>query len=107
MKNLIIFAITTALLIFLASCGVVKEGFGSPKKENSDEFLVEKKMPLKMPPEFNQLPKPSETNKSTNVSNNEIKTLISSNENNDGDQVQNKKVNKNLKETLLEKIKQN
>ncbi len=107
MKNLIIFATTTALLIFLTSCGVVKEGFGSPKKENSDEFLVEKKMPLKMPPEFNQLPKPGETNKSTNVSNNEIKTLISSNENNDGDQVQNKKVNKNLKETLLEKIKQN
>ena len=60
-----------------------------------------------MPPEFNKLPKPSEINKSSNVSNNEIKTLISSNENNDGDQVQNKKVNKNLKETLLEKIKQN
>ena len=47
MKNLIIFATTTALLIFLTSCGVVKEGFGSPKKENSDEFLVEKKCLLK------------------------------------------------------------
>ena len=107
MKNLTIFVLTAALIMFLTSCGAIKEGFGSTKKENSDEFLVEKKMPLKMPPEFNQLPKPSETNKSTNVSNNEIKTLISSNENNNGDHVQNKKVNKNLKETLLEKIKQN
>ena len=43
MKNLIFFSLTTTLLIFLSSCGAVKEGFGSPKKENSDEFLVEKK----------------------------------------------------------------
>ena len=107
MKNLTIFILTTALLMFLTSCGAVKEGFGSPKKENSDEFLVEKKMPLKMPPKFNELPKPNETNRSNNVSDNEIKTLISNNENNNSNQVQNKKVNKNLKETLLEKIKQN
>ena len=73
MKNLTIFILTAALLMFLSSCGVVKEGFGSPKKENSDEFLVEKKMPLKMPPKFNELPKPNETNKSINTSNNEIK----------------------------------
>ena len=107
MKNLTIFVLTSVLLIFLTSCGVVKEGFGSPKKENSDEFLVEKKMPLKMPPKFNELPKPSETNQSNNESDNEIKTLISNTEKKNDNQLQNKKVNKNLKETLLEKIKQN
>ena len=107
MKNFTIFIITTALLMFLTSCGVVKEGFGSPKKENSDEFLVEKKMPLKMPPKFNELPKPSEINQSNNTNDNEIKTLISNTENKNGNELQNKKVNKNLKETLLEKIKQN
>ena len=107
MKNLTIFVLTAALLILLTSCGVVKEGFGSPKKENSDEFLVEKKMPLKMPPKFNELPKPSEINQSNNTNDNEIKTLISNTENKNGNQSQNKKVNKNLKETLLEKIKQN
>ena len=107
MKNLIIYILTAASLMFLTSCGLVKEGFGSSKKENSDEFLVEKKMPLKMPPKFNELPKPSETNQSNNVSDNEIKTLISNNENKNGNELQNKKVNKNLKETLLEKIKQN
>ena len=107
MKNLTIFVLTAALLIPLSSCGVVKEGFGSPKKENSDEFLVEKKMPLKMPPKFNELPKPSETNQTNNANDNEIKTLISNTENKSGSELQNKKVNKNLKETLLEKIKQN
>ena len=107
MKNFTIFIITTALLMFLTSCAAVKEGFGSPKKENSDEFLVEKKMPLKMPPKFNELPKPSETNQTNNANDNEIKTLISNTENKSGSESQNKKVNKNLKETLLEKIKQN
>ena len=107
MKNLTIFVLAATLLIFLTSCGVIKEGFGSPKKENSDEFLVEKKMPLKMPPKFNELPKPSETNQTNNANDNEIKTLIANTENKSSGELQNKKVNKNLKETLLEKIKQN
>ena len=31
------------IILFLSSCGTIKEGFGSQKKNNSDEFLVEKK----------------------------------------------------------------
>ena len=46
------------ILILLSSCGTLKDGFINPKKDNSDEFLVEKKMPLKMPPKFNELPTP-------------------------------------------------
>ena len=51
------------ILIFLtlflfASCGTVKEGFQNPKKNNSDEFLVEKKNPLILPPDYDKLPKP-------------------------------------------------
>ena len=107
MKNLTIFVLTAALLMFLTSCGAVKEGFGSPKKENSDEFLVEKKMPLKMPPKFNELPKPSEINQPSNSGDNDFKSLISNTESTKSNKVQNKKVNKNLKQTLLEKIKQN
>ena len=64
MKNLSIIAISIALLIFLTSCGTIKEGLGSSRKDNSDEFLVEKKMPLKMPPKFNELPKPGKTDQS-------------------------------------------
>ena len=52
------FVISVALSI--ASCGTVKEGFSNNKKNNSDEFLVEKKSPLVMPPEFNELPTPNE-----------------------------------------------
>ena len=106
MKNLLII-ISLGLIIFLTSCGTIKEGLGSSRKDNSDEFLVEKKMPLKMPPKFNELPKPGKTNQSRIEGDNEIKIMISNSENKNVNQAQNKKVNKKLKETLLEKIKQN
>ena len=42
MKNLIFYI---ALLLFLNSCGGMQDGFSRNKKDNTDEFLVEKKKP--------------------------------------------------------------
>lgn len=47
------------ILLFLNSCGTVAEGLGGTKKKGSDEFLVEKKSPLVLPPSFGELPEPS------------------------------------------------
>ena len=46
------------ILIFLNSCGTIAEGLGGSKKKGSDEFLVEKKSPLVVPPSFGELPEP-------------------------------------------------
>ena len=46
------------ILIFLNSCGTIAEGLGGSKKKGSDEFLVEKKSPLVIPPSFGELPEP-------------------------------------------------
>ena len=46
------------MLLFLNSCGTVAEGLGASKKKGSDEFLVEKKAPLVLPPSFGELPEP-------------------------------------------------
>ena len=107
MKNLIIFVLTAALLIFLTSCGVVKEGFGSPKKENSDEFLVEKKMPLKMPPNFKDLPKPETINSENKDKKNEIKSLLSKVDESDDSSTGKKEIVNDFKKLLLKKIKDN
>ena len=64
------------IILFLTSCGSVKEGFSNQKKNNSDEFLVEKKSPLIMPPDYNELPVPKEENLVTKSNENEIKSLI-------------------------------
>ena len=48
------------LLISLYSCQSVKDALSGKKYESSDEFLVIKKNPLVLPPEFNTLPEPEE-----------------------------------------------
>ena len=49
-----------AFIIFLTSCQSVKDGLSGRKSENSDEFLVQKKNPLVLPPDFTKLPKPND-----------------------------------------------
>ena len=73
-KNLLCLFIA---LIALGACQNVKDGLTGKKKTNSDEFLVKKKNPLSLPPEFEKLPEP--------------KTLVESNENNE-DEIDLKKI---------------
>ena len=58
-------------LLFLNSCGTVAEGLGGSKKKGSDEFLVEKKAPLVLPPSYGELPKPKTNNGENSVSTDE------------------------------------
>ena len=46
------------ILLFLNSCATIADGLGGSKKKGSDEFLVEKKSPLVLPPGFGDLPEP-------------------------------------------------
>tara|TARA_Y100000591_G_scaffold229347_1_gene200361 strand:+ start:116 stop:406 length:291 start_codon:yes stop_codon:yes gene_type:complete len=55
MKNKII--ILLILGFFISSCS----GFGVKRSDKADEFLIEKKAPLVMPPDIDQLPKPKES----------------------------------------------
>ena len=49
------------LLLFLYSCGSVGEALqGKKRSDQGDEFLINKKNPLSMPPDFDKLPKPGE-----------------------------------------------
>ena len=50
------------ILIFLSGCQNVRETLSMKKKQNIDEFLIEKKNPLILPPEFSKLPKPRKNN---------------------------------------------
>ena len=51
------------IIFFLNSCQSVKDGLAGKKRNQSDEFLVEKKNPLTLPPEFENLPVPIENSK--------------------------------------------
>ena len=56
-KNIIIILF---IYSFLSNCSNVAESFSMKKKEGVDEFLIEKKNPLVLPPNFSNLPKPKE-----------------------------------------------
>ena len=99
LKVLILLSI--ALIVY--SCGTLKEGFKNQKKNNSDEFLVEKKSPLVMPPDYGELPIPNSDLEIENDEDNSIKSIISK----DTNSIQSSDDNKNFEESLLKKIKSN
>ena len=98
------FYILIAIAILFSSCSSLKEGFVNQKKNNSDEFLVEKKSPLVMPPDYNELLIPNEEDISKKS--NEIKSLISKSKNDEIDENFDKK-SSSFEESILEKIKNN
>ena len=100
-SSILLFAI---VFFTFQSCQTVKEGFTSQKKKSTDEFLVEKKSPLVMPPEFNELPVPKTSdNIVENGTENNIEILISNTNSSESSGVQ----NKNFENSIIEKIKQN
>ena len=106
MKYLKLFGVLNLLLLLL-SCGLVKEGFQNPKKKSSDEFLVEKKSPLVMPPNFNELPVPKIDQNVENTDNNKIKEILEDKENKLDSNSQTTEMNNTFEENLIEKIKKN
>ena len=45
-------------VLILSSCQNIRDNLSMKKKEGVDEFLIEKKNPLVVPPEFSKLPVP-------------------------------------------------
>ena len=98
------FYIIICITLILSSCGTIKEGFSNQKKNKKDEFLVEKKSPLVMPPDYNELPIPNEEKIKKETK--DIKSLISKSKQDE--------INENLDEksssfegSILKKIKKN
>ena len=56
------------MMLVTASCQSIKNAVSGVKQENSDEFLVQKKHPLVLPPDFTDLPTPfDESSKVTEI----------------------------------------
>jgi len=92
-------------ILFLTACGSAKDVLTGKKKPATDEFLVEKKSPLVMPPDYGKLPEPinSQTNQDINISDKgSIKDLLTNKENTLPKNNQNN--SSSLEESILEKI---
>ena len=83
------------------SCSSVKNAFDPQRKNTSEEFLVEKKSPLSIPPDFKKLPVPKSEEKEQEKID-EIQTLLEKTNENSGESNENKDTK--LDELILEKI---
>ncbi len=93
------------ITIFLYSCQSAKDALqGKKRSDQSDEFLVQKKNPLVMPPDFEKLPIPGnqEFYKEEITDSSDIKYLLKIKENNN--QENNFDQPTGIESTILKKI---
>ena len=60
------FFLIVIFVTFISGCSSIKDTLTGVKEQNTDEFLVKKKDPLVLPPNFNDLPKPQTQKNSEN-----------------------------------------
>ena len=90
---------------FLLGCQNVKDGLTLQKQSGADEFLVKKKNPLVLPPEFNQLPAPeNNTKKKNDLSSSDIEKLLNK-DNSNSDALKVESGSNNIEQNILDKIK--
>ena len=101
-KSLVLIIFST---ILISGCGSVQKAFDPQNKNTSEEFLVEKKSPLSMPPSFEELPTPSNEiiDKESQINN--IESLIS--EKNNNETLESTESDKDFEQSILDKIKNN
>ena len=87
--------------ILISSCSSVQKALDPQNKNTSDEFLVEKKSPLSMPPSFEELPVPSNQKITQENQTNSIKSLITDKK------ITNIEADKDFEQSILDKIKNN
>ena len=97
-------------LIILNSCGLgssIKSAVTGQTKPVGDEFLVEKKNPLTVPPDIDELPVPLDKEEQDQTDDEEdidIKKVLKINENKDSNSESNNESQNSLEKSILEKI---
>ena len=98
-----------SFMVILNSCGSISEGMtGSKRSKSSDEFLIHKKKPLVVPPDFEDIPSPkrdSEKGEKISESSTSIEDLLKINKKDN--QIIETDDNKSLEQSILKKIKKN
>jgi PBP1b-binding outer membrane lipoprotein LpoB len=95
------------MVVSLSGCSSVKSAFDSGRKNGSEEFLVEKKSPLSMPPDFDELPVPQVGSEEKIDQDKDIELLITKDVANqkNTDQIDNS--DEEFLEFILDKIRNN
>ena len=97
----------TLILVFISGCQNFKDGLSLKKKKTTDEFLVQKKNPLVLPPDYDMLPRPKSEQKvqgKKNIDDIDLSQVFSDSENTSE---KNSEINKSIEDSIRKKIEAN
>ena len=92
------------LSLLISSCNTAKKAFDAERKNSSEEFLVEKKSPLSMPPKFDELPVPQSIVQENQDQSEDIKELITKKNLDQKELDETNNLDKSFEDILLNKI---
>lgn len=93
--------ISLGIFFLLVSCGDVGKALRNEKIKTTDEFLVKKKGPLVLPPDYERIPAPDTIVRDNDNEKNKIKKILKA-------PTQEKKIDNNstsIEKSILEKIR--
>ena len=97
--------ILLSLMLFSYSCAGAGDALkGKKRSENSDEFLVEKKNPLTVPPDIDELPVPLDQEEAQTDDQEDIKKVLKIDENKNTNSESGNENQNSLEKSILEKI---
>ena len=105
--NKLIILLLSLIFIFLNGCKNLRENLSLKKKAGTDEFLVQKKNPLVLPPDYRDLPKPMAKSKITNQKEKEIDFSKIFNNSKKTDSENSFDINQSLEDSIRKKIETN
>ena len=91
------------ILIFLTACGNIEEAgkvLRNEKIKTTDEFLVKKRKPLVLPPDYNEIPEPGKTVIKSEGEDEKIKKMLRSPE-----KIKNKSSSSSTEKSIIDKIR--
>ena len=100
------FLLMFLFFLLVSACQGTKDALqGKTRAERSDEFIIEKKNPLSQPPDYNDLPTPSNTNSNQNLEKDvNLKEKLNISNIKNTEMSNNKKENQSLNNKILEEI---
>ena len=99
-----LFILLCILIFSFNSCTSFKNAITGKKSENSDEFLIKKKNPQILPPDFDELPQPKDEETSEEEDDVNIEEIIGIDNNDKNQQSSESSSAESIEEFVLENI---
>ena len=106
MKNNFKKFIAVFIIFFLTGCNSLKEGLeGNRKSKNAEEFLIQKKNPLVLPPDYSKLPTPKNVSEVESIDDFDLEDILKK----DSSEIIKENISKSnsIEKSVLDKIKDN